>query len=116
MTAELVVLVESRGLTHLAYCDQHGGKWMEIRPSSATFRVPFYGYTTHLLRIIVDQHLTYWLEAVGHCVRSGSLRSVHPPSLDRTTTIALLDSVNGGLCICQVRSFFFKFFIIIIFF
>lgn len=102
MTAELVVLVESRGLTHLAYCDQHGGKWMEIRPSCATFRVPFYGYTTHLLRIIVDQNLTYWLEAVGHCVRSGSLRFSHPPSLDRTTTIALLDSVNGGLCVCQV--------------
>lgn len=100
--AELVALVEARGLTQFAYRDDRGGEWMEIRPSTATFRVPFYGYRTHLLRMIVDQHMSYWLEAVGHCVRSGSLRSVHSSSLDPAVVIPLLDSLNGGLCVCQV--------------
>ena len=104
MMEELVSMVESRGLMHFHYYDTHGGKWTEIRPSTATFRVPFFAYTTNLVRMIVDQHLSFWLEAVGHCVRSGSLRSLHaPPSLDRTLTIALLDAVDGALCVCQVH-------------
>jgi len=37
---------------------------MEIRPPpAAVIQVPFYGCRTHLMRLIVDRHLNYWMEA-----------------------------------------------------
>ena len=76
-------MVRSDGLESIEYADDRGDAWLEIRPpSSASFRVPFYGYRTHLIRLVVDGHLTYWLEVLGHCVRSGTFRSLTSDGID----------------------------------
>ena len=104
--------VSLRGLTSFEYSDARGERWMEIRPRpSATFRVPFYGYQTHPLRLIVNQHLSYWLEAMGHCIRSGTFRrstinatAIHP-QFDVYTVQSVLHLLAGGAQHLQGRPF-----------
>lgn len=104
----LASAVSLRGLTSFEYSDAWGERWMEIRPRpSATFRVPFYGYQTHPLRLIVNQHLSYWLEAMGHCIRSGTFRrstinatAIHP-QFDVYTVQSVLHLLAGGANICK---------------
>ena len=93
----LLSMVCSDGLGSIEYADDRGDAWLEIRPpSSAAFRVPFYGYRTHLIRLVVDGHLTYWLEVLGHCVRSGTFRSLTSGGIDPNLVKPLFDLLNGG--------------------
>ena len=93
-----------QGLSSFEYPDDRGEGWMEIRPSpAATFRVPFYGYRTHLMRLIVNRHLSYWLEALGQCVRSGTFRSLTRGGLDASMVQPVLDLLAGGANVCQGR-------------
>jgi len=93
-----------QGLSSFEYSDDRGEGWMEIRPPPmATFRVPFYGYRTHLMRLIVDRNLSYWLEALGQCVRSGTFRSLTRGGLDVSMVQPVLDLLAGGATVCQGR-------------
>ena len=97
-------MVCSDGLGSIEYADDRGDAWLEIRPpSSAAFRVPFYGYRTHLIRLVVDGHLTYWLEVLGHCVRSGTFRSLTSGGIDPNLVKPLFDLLNGGATVCHGR-------------
>ena len=96
--------MNGNGLSTLEYSDDRGDLWLEIRPPPATsFRVPFYGYRTHLMRLIVDRHLSYWLEVLGHCVRSGTFRSLTSGGIDPSLVKPLVDLLSGGALVCQGR-------------
>lgn len=105
MFAQLTAVARQRGLAWMQYADDHGDVWLEIRPPAASaFRVPLYGYRTHLVRLLVDRQFTYWLEAIGHCVRSGTLRSATSGSEpDAGQVDQLLDLLAGGAVVCQGR-------------
>ena len=97
-------MVRSCGLSCLEYADDRGDIWLEIKPPSfATFRVPAFGYRTHLMRLLVDRHLNYWFEVLGHCVRSGTFRSLTSGGIDPSLVKPLLDSLNGGATVCHGR-------------
>lgn len=97
-------MVRSSGLSSLEYSDDRGDVWLEIRPpASAAFRVPFYGYRTHLIRLIIDRHLSYWLEVLGHCIRSGTFRSLTSGGIDPSLVKPLLDLISGGATVCHGR-------------
>ena len=100
----LATMASVQGLSSFEYSDDRGEGWMEIRPPpTATFRVPFYGYRTHLMRLIVDRNLSYWLEALGQCVRSGTFRSLTRGGLDVSMVQPVLDLLAGGATVCQGR-------------
>jgi len=100
----LLSMVRSCGLSCLEYADDRGDLWLEIKPPSfATFRVPSFGYRTHLMRLLVDRHLSYWFEVLGHCVRSGTFRSLTSGGIDPSLVKPLLDSLNGGATVCHGR-------------
>ena len=100
-------MARSRSLQALTYCDDEGIQWLEIRSATAPCRVPFHGYRTHLVRLIVDHNLNYWIEAVGRCVRSGSFRptTISPDhiTVDPELAAPILDAVAGGFIVCQGR-------------
>ena len=97
-------MIRSNGLASIEYADDRGDTWLEIRPpSSASFRVPFYGYRTHLIRLVVDGHLSFWLEVLGHCVRSGTFRSLTSGGVDPNLVKPLFDLLNGGATVCHGR-------------
>ena len=98
----LATMADSQGLVSFQYSDDRGGSWMEIRPPpTATIQVPFYGYRTHSMRLIVNCHLEYWLEALGQCVRWASFRSLpFAGSLDVSEVKAVLDLLAGGATLC----------------
>ena len=98
-------MAHSRGLGSFEYSDDRGNSWMEIRPPpAATVQIPFYGYRTHLMRLIVDQHLHFWLEALGQCIYSGSFVLLpFAGSLDVGVVHAVLDMLAGGVSLCQGR-------------
>lgn len=98
-------MARQRNLACFQYADDHGDAWLEIRPpATSAFRVPLYGYRTHLIRLLIDRQFSYWLEAIGHCVRNGSLRSAGSGN-DPDSALAdqLLDSLAGGVVVCQGR-------------
>ena len=91
------------GLQSSEYTDDRGGIWLEIR-QSAFFRVPFHGYRTHLIRLIVDQHFTYWLEVLGYCVRSGTFRAPASGGIDPNLVKPVFDLLaNGNAIVCHGR-------------
>ena len=45
----------------------------KIRPRSASYAVPHFGYRSHLFRLLISQDLGYWLEVLGDCISWGSL-------------------------------------------
>ena len=95
-------MTQMRGLSGFEYSDDQGGCWMEIRPPpTETIKIPFHGYRTHLMRLIIDHHFNYWLEALGQCVRSGSFLS--SGNLDVKAVQAVLDLLAGGVTLCQGR-------------
>ena len=98
-------MAHSRGLGSFEYSDNRGNSWMEIRPPpAATVQIPFYGYRTHLMRLIVDQHLNFWLEALGQCFHSGSFVLLpFAGSLEIGVVHAVLDMLAGGVSLCQGR-------------
>ena len=101
----LTAMAHSNGLSSFEYSDDRGEDWMEIRPPpAATIQVPFYGYRTHSMRLIVNCHLDYWLEALGQCVRSGSFQSETTGGLDISAAQAVLDLLaDGTSTLCQSR-------------
>jgi hypothetical protein len=97
-------MAKSEGLSFFQYSDDRGESWMEIRPpSAAMIRVPFYGYRTHLLRLIVNSHLDYWLEALGQCVHSGSFLSLTSGGVDVSEIKAVFNLLAGDATLCQGR-------------
>ena len=108
----LMAAVRFSGLSSFEYSDGRGNQWLEVRPpASSAFRVPFFGYRTHLIRLIIDRHLSYWLEVLGQCVRSGTLRSLTSGGCDPQLTQPLFDLLLGGATVCHVsKTFFFSFF------
>ena len=100
----LVTMVNSQGLGSFEYSDDRGESWMEIRPPpAATIQVPIYGYRTHLMRLIVNSHLDYWMEALGQCVNSGSFLSLVDGGLDVSRVKTVLGLMAGGVSLCQGR-------------
>ena len=97
-------MAHSRGLGSFEYSDDRGDRWIEIRPPpAATVQIPFYGYRTHLMRLIVNCHLEYWMEALGQCVGSGSFLSSTSSNLDVSEIKAVFDMLAGGVALCQGR-------------
>lgn len=97
-------IIKVSGLSFVEYSDDRGDLWMEIRPPSVTsFRVPFYGYRTHLMRLVIDHNLSYWLEVLGHCVRNGTFQSLTSGGIDPTLVKPLIDLLSGGATVCQGR-------------
>lgn len=95
--------VRSNSLSSFEYSDGRGEQWLEVRPPARNaFRVPFFGYRTHLVRLIIDRHLSYWLEVLGQCVRSGTLRSLTSGGFDPELAQPLFDLLLGGAIVCQV--------------
>jgi hypothetical protein len=100
----LVTMVNSQGLGSFEYSDDRGESWMEIRPPpAATIQVPIHGYRTHLMRLIVNSHLDYWMEALGQCVNSGSFLSLVDGGLDVGRVKTVLGLMAGGVSLCQGR-------------
>jgi hypothetical protein len=98
----LVTMVNSQGLGSFEYSDDRGESWMEIRPPpAATIQVPIHGYRTHLMRLIVNSHLDYWMEALGQCINSGSFLSLVDGSLDVGRVKTVLGLMAGGVSLCQ---------------
>lgn len=94
-------LARSKGLTALLSRDDSGNEWVDIRQAIATFRVPYFGYPTHLSRLIVDSSLQYFIEVLGHCVQKGSLLCPSATnSLNYAEITSILCAVNGGHVVC----------------
>jgi len=95
-------MVHLRGLSNFEYKDDRGESWMEIRPPpAAMIQVPFFGYRTHSMRLIVSRQLDYWMEALGQCIRWGSFRSLSMvDGLDASEVKAVLDLLSGGATLC----------------
>ena len=96
-------MAHSRGLTSVTYYDDLGHEWLEIRRSTASFRVPGYGYASHLVRLIISEQLFFWLEAVGQCVKSGSLRLADATAICPSLVQPVLDNLSGSHDICIGR-------------
>ncbi|XP_065569921.1 uncharacterized protein LOC136033168 [Artemia franciscana] len=79
-------------LTSLPYPDEEDNWWLEIRPRSASYAVPHFGYRSHLFRLLISQDLGYWLEVLGDCISWGSLCN-HQGDLD----VAKLDSILASM-------------------
>lgn len=99
--AEFINLARSKGLISLTVKDDCGNEWVEIRDAVPTYRVPKFGYPTHLSRLIVDSSLQYYLEVLGYCVQNGSLllKDVNS-SLNRSEAISILCALSGGYIVC----------------
>ena len=96
-----------QGLSSAECSDDLGENWIEIRPPpAAVIQVPFYGYrlnTDPIMRLIVDRHLNYWMEALSQCIRSGTLHSLSSGGLDLSVAQGIIDLLAGGAIICQGR-------------
>ncbi|KAI9555083.1 hypothetical protein GHT06_017598 [Daphnia sinensis] len=105
----LLTMVRSYGLSCLEYADDRGDIWLEIKPPSfATFRVPSFGYRTHLMRLLVNHHLSFWFEVLGHCMRNGSFRSLTCGGIDPEVVKPILNLLNGGVTVCHGRGTYIK--------
>lgn len=100
----LAAMANSNGLSILHCNDGRGESWMEIRPpTAATIQVPFYGYRTHFMRLIVNCQLNYWMEALGQCVRSGSFHLLANGRLDVSEIKVVFELLGGGATLCKGR-------------
>lgn len=100
--AEFVNLARSKGLVVMTAKDDCGNEWVDIREAMATYRVPKYGYPTHLSRLIVDCSLQFFIEVLGHCVRKGSLLCKNAPNtLDYSEAASILSALGGGHVVCS---------------
>lgn len=100
--AEFVNLARSKGLVAMTAKDDCGNEWVDIREAMATYRVPKYGYPTHLSRLIVDCSLQFFIEVLGHCVRKGSLLCKNAPNtLDYSEAASILSALGGGNVVCS---------------
>lgn len=94
-------LARSQGLLALTAKDERGNEWVDIREPVASYRVPKYGYPTHLTRLIVDSSLQYYVEVLGHCVQKGSLLCENASNnLNYTEIGSILRAFGGGHIVC----------------
>lgn len=103
MFGKLKEMARSLGLPSLEFIDDRGVTvQMEIRPpSSSDYNVPHCGYRTHLMRLLVNKSLHFFLEVLGQRVSTGSFLS--DQSIDPHIVDNVLDTLNGGVHVCQGR-------------
>ncbi|XP_057367139.2 uncharacterized protein LOC130688195 isoform X2 [Daphnia carinata] len=99
--SEFANLACANGLLTLTMKDDCGHRWVEVRQSATSFRVPKHGYPAHLTRLVVDYSLQYFVEVLGHCVQHGSLHcNSNNRSLNYLEATSVLSAVNGKYVVC----------------
>ena len=95
-----IALSDNQGLFSLEWLGEDGSNWLEIRPSPSSHQLVC---RTQPVRLIVDRNSNYWLEALGRCVRSGTLRSLKTGTVD----LVLIRTLFSLLLMMGSGTFFF---------
>lgn len=99
---ELLNLARSKGLLTVMVKDDSGNDWAEIRHPIAFYRVPNYGYPSHLSRLLVDSSLEYYLDVLGQCVQKGSLTfKDNSNSFNYPEATSILGALSGDYTVCE---------------
>ncbi|XP_057381649.1 uncharacterized protein LOC130704202 [Daphnia carinata] len=103
MFKKLQEMTHSLGLPSLEFRDSFGDmEQMEIRPPTTfDYKVPNREYRTHLMRLLVNKGLSFFLEVLGQTVTSGNF--LPEKSADPHLIEDVLSSLNGGVAVCQGR-------------
>lgn len=102
MFHDLIEMALNRGLSNIEHIRDGVKHWLNIGPSTS-HRVP-YGYSTPLMQLHVDSDLNFYLEVLNRLVHTGTIRCPTFNRIDHSQAGQLLDSLDGGLNVCQGRA------------
>ncbi|KAI9553234.1 hypothetical protein GHT06_021130 [Daphnia sinensis] len=102
---KLKEMSHSLGMPSLEFFDDFGNTvQMEIRPpSSLDYKMPHREYSTHLMRLLVNKSLSFFLEVLGQSVTSGEFLPENPSGTDPHLIENILGSLNGDVTVCKGR-------------